>query len=107
MEIENTRTASLITQNSQGAPVDNQGSGRAKAQPDAQANTSHTSDRLSLTGEARQLKELEARIAAQPAVDSQRVAEVRSAIDNGTFTVNPERIADKMLSLDLALAGAR
>jgi negative regulator of flagellin synthesis FlgM len=108
MEIENSRTASLITQNSsQGAPVDKQASGRANAQSDAQASTSNTADRLSLTGEARQLKALETQIAAQPAVDSQRVAEIRSAIDNGTFVVNPERIADKMLSLEQALTDAR
>lgn len=108
MEIESSRTASLITSNSgQGAPVDKQGSNHANAQPDAQLDTSNTTDRLSLTGQARQLKELETQIAAQSAVDSQRVAEIRSAIENGTFTVNAERIADKMLSLEQALTDAR
>ncbi|MCO6412037.1 MAG: flagellar biosynthesis anti-sigma factor FlgM [Thiogranum sp.] len=108
MEIENNRTASLITQNSgQGAPVDKQGNDRANAQPEAQVKASNTTDHFSLTGEARQLKELENQIAAEPVVDTQRVAEIRSAIDQGIFTVNAERIADKMLSLEQALTGAR
>jgi anti-sigma28 factor (negative regulator of flagellin synthesis) len=35
------------------------------------------------------------------------VAAVRSAVENGTFAVNPERIADKLISLEQALTGAR
>jgi negative regulator of flagellin synthesis FlgM len=108
MEIENSRIAPLITQNSgQGAPVENRGNSSTDAQPDAKTNVGGTADRVSLTGEARQLKELETQIAAQPVVDSQRVAAVRTAIDNGTFTVNSERIAEKMLSLEQALTDAR
>jgi anti-sigma28 factor (negative regulator of flagellin synthesis) len=40
-------------------------------------------------------------------VDSQRVKAVGSTVENGTFTVNPERIAEKMMSLDKALLDAR
>ncbi len=31
-------------------------------------------------------------------VDSQKVASVRASIENGTYVVNPEAIADKLLS---------
>ncbi len=31
-------------------------------------------------------------------IDEQKVASVRSAIENGTYVVNPEAIADKLLS---------
>ena len=47
------------------------------------------------------------RARTQPVVDSQRVAAVRSAAENGTFAVNPQRIADKLISLEQALTGAR
>jgi negative regulator of flagellin synthesis FlgM len=36
--------------------------------------------------------------AADPDVDMERVNAVRAAIDNGTYKVNPQAIADKMLT---------
>jgi flagellar biosynthesis anti-sigma factor FlgM len=36
-------------------------------------------------------------MAAEPPVNSARVAELRAAIGNGTYRVEPERIADAML----------
>jgi negative regulator of flagellin synthesis FlgM len=70
-------------------------------------NWSNSADRVSLTGEARQLQQLESQIANEPVVDSQRVEAVRSAVENGTFTVNPDRIADKLIGLEQALTDAR
>jgi len=108
MEIENNRIASLITQTSgQGTPVEKQGHGNTNSPSGDAAATQTGSDRVSLTGEARQLQELETRLASQPVVDSQRVEAVRSAVENGTFTINPERIAEKMMSLEEALLDAR
>ena len=108
MEIENNRIASLVTQTSgQGTPVEKQGQGNTNAPSGDSAATHAGSDRISLTGEARQLQELENRLASQPVVDSQRVQAVRSAVEDGTFTVNPERIAEKMMSLEDALMDAR
>ena len=107
MEIENNRIASLATQVSgQGAPVENQrnDNGAAAGQP---AGTTGSGDRVSLTGQARQLRELETQLASQPVVDAERVAAVRSAVEDGTFTVNPHRIAEKMISLEQALTDAR
>jgi len=108
MEIENNRIASLVTQTSgQGAPVEKQGHGHTNSPSGDSAATPGGSDRISLTGEARQLQELETQLASQPVVDSQRVEAVRSAVENGTFTINPERIAEKMMSLEEALLDAR
>ena len=108
MEIENNRIASLVTQTSgQGAPVEKQGHGNTNSPAGEAAAAPGQSDRISLTGQARQLQELEARLASQPVVDSQRVEAVRSAVENGTFTINPQRIADKLMSLEEALMDAR
>jgi negative regulator of flagellin synthesis FlgM len=106
MEIENNRIASLATHVSgQGAPVESQrnDSGRAGNSP---SGTTSNGDQVSLTGRARQLRELETQLASQPVVDSERVAAVRSAIEAGTFTVSPQRIAEKMISLEQALTDA-
>jgi len=108
MEIENNRIASLVTQTSgQGAPVGKQGHSHTNSPSGDSAATPGGSDWISLTGEARQLQELENRLASQPVVDSQRVAAVRSAVENGTFTINPERIAEKMMSKEETPLDAR
>ena len=108
MEIENNRIASLVTQTSgQGTPVEKSGQGNTNASSGESATTNSGSDRVSLTGEARQLQELENQLASQPVVDSQRVQAVRSAVEDGTFSVNPERIAAEMMSLEQALMDAR
>jgi len=108
MEIENNRVATLVTTGSgQGTPVENQDGGKSGATPESTSTASSTADSVNLTGEARQMQSLEARIASAPVVDTQRVQAVRTAVENGTFTVNPERIADKMISLEQALTDMR
>ena len=57
-----------------------------------------------ITDSARKLSELEQVVQALPAVDSSRVAEVSNSIQNGTYQINPERIADKLLQSETDLA---
>jgi negative regulator of flagellin synthesis FlgM len=108
MEIENSRVATLVSSGSeQGKPVENQGNGKTGATPGNASAANSTADSVKLTGEAQQLQALEARIASEPVVDAQRVQAVRTAVGNGTFTVNPERIAEKMISLEQAITDMR
>lgn len=65
------------------------------------------SDSVSLTGTAQQLRGIEQSLASQPVVDAQRVAATRQAIENGSYEIDPNRIASKMISMELALNGAR
>jgi negative regulator of flagellin synthesis FlgM len=58
---------------------------------------------VAITGTARQLAELEQALASQPAVDEARVASIRAAIEQGSYTVSPDRIADQLLLLERAL----
>lgn len=60
-------------------------------------------DQVSLTPEAQQLRNLEQQIAAQPVVDTQKVNAVKEALASGSYEVNPDRIAGKMMSLERAL----
>ncbi len=63
-------------------------------------------DTISLTGTAQHLRSLEQSLASQPVVDTQRVAATRQAIENGSYQIDPSRIASKMISLEHALSGA-
>ncbi len=108
MEIENNRLAPVVTHTSgQGAPVDDHRTGRSSAAAAPSEHAKNTTDQLSLTGEARQLQGLENQIASAPVVDGKKVEAVRTAVENGTFTVNPERIAEKLMRLEQALTDAR
>ena len=46
---------------------------------------------------ASQLKAIEARLETEQAVDSARVAEVKRAIADGSFTVDSEKVADRLI----------
>ncbi len=59
-----------------------------------------TVDTVSLTDTAARLRQMENTLANLPVVDNQRVESVRRALADGTFEVNPERIAEKMLNLE-------
>jgi negative regulator of flagellin synthesis FlgM len=108
MEIDNNRIAPVVTHTGgQGAPVDGQRTGGSGAPAAQSGYANSSSDQLSLTGSARQLQGLENQIASAPVVDTKKVEAVRSAVENGTFTVHPERIAERLLSLEQALTDAR
>jgi negative regulator of flagellin synthesis FlgM len=55
---------------------------------------------VSLSSQAQRLSQLESSIQAAPATNEQRVAEIKLAIANGTFEINAERIASRMLEQD-------
>lgn len=80
-----------------GNGVENPGSGVSAA----------SGDRLSLTDMAQQMRELESKIQGQPRVDRQRVEAVKEALNNGTFSINPERIAERLIGLEQALDNKR
>ena len=60
---------------------------------------------LSLTGTSALMQRLDAEISAQPVVDSQRVDALRSAIDAGSYTIDPMRVADSLIEHETALHG--
>jgi len=39
-------------------------------------------------------------LSAAPAIDSARVQAVREALENGSYRINPDAIAQRMLELD-------
>jgi len=61
-------------------------------------------DQVSLTPEARKLQTLEAQLAEQPVVDSKRVDAIKEALANGSYDIDAERVAGKMMSLERALS---
>ena len=72
---------------------------------DAQKATGKSSvnDTVSLSETAIRLGQLGITVENQPVVDTKRVEQVKQAILDGSYNVDPTRIAEKMMELDLAL----
>jgi negative regulator of flagellin synthesis FlgM len=62
------------------------------------------SQNVQITGTARQLADLEQKIRDLPAVNAERVSQLRTAIEQGTYTVRPQHVADQLMSLEGALS---
>jgi len=62
-------------------------------------------DSLRLTGEAASLQVLQRDLAARPAFDEARVAALRESIGSGSYKIDAEAIASRMLDLDARLGG--
>jgi len=62
---------------------------------------------VQITDQARKLAALEQTVNSVPVVNEAKVARIRQAIENGSYQVVPERIADKLLRMDRDLGAAQ
>ncbi len=60
-------------------------------------------DSISLTNTASQLQQLESRISMMPVVDAQLVEEVQRKLATGSFRIDPDSAASKMLMMEISL----
>ncbi|NOZ38515.1 MAG: flagellar biosynthesis anti-sigma factor FlgM [Gammaproteobacteria bacterium] len=65
--------------------------------------SSNGADKVSLTSTAARLKDIEQRLASQAPVDNDRVKQVKSAINNGEYNVDADRVANKMINFENSL----
>ncbi len=72
----------------------------AKSRPADTPTPASDKPEVTLSAQAQQMNQLESRIQAAPDMDSQRVADIKKAIADGTFDINPESIAERMLEQD-------
>jgi negative regulator of flagellin synthesis FlgM len=57
-------------------------------------------DRVSVTDAAARLQKIEAELSARPEINHEKVAEIKKAIADGTFSLDPARIADKLIDFE-------
>lgn len=69
----------------------------------AGARVSPAVDSVVLTGTAKKLQQVEGLMAGAADIDEQKVAQVRAAIENGSYSVDAGRVTDKLLAMDEAL----
>jgi negative regulator of flagellin synthesis FlgM len=68
-----------------------------------QASSTSGGGDVHITGSASQLASLEQTLRTLPAVDPARVAQFSTAIEQGTYTVRPQHVADQLMQLEQAL----
>ena len=82
------------------APSPSQSARTERGESERAGSSAGAADQLSLTSSAQLLKELSEAVAASPDVDPSRVEAIRQAIADGTYQVDAQRIADKLLNLE-------
>lgn len=74
---------------------------RAGTEREAPVAAAAATDNLRLTGEAAGLQAIERELGEGPAsIDAARVGAVRAALADGSYRIDPQAIADRMLSFD-------
>ncbi|MEH6470268.1 MAG: flagellar biosynthesis anti-sigma factor FlgM [Halopseudomonas sp.] len=77
-------------------------SGAAEKQPAAAQTQPET---VKLSSEAQMLNKLEEQVAQLPDTDESRIASIKQAVEDGSYSIDPERIASKLTSLEDQLFG--
>ncbi len=73
---------------------------KAASTTNSSASDSSSVDSVQLSVESQLLKRLEAKIQQAPEIDTPKVEAIKTAISNGEYTINVERIAEKLLQSD-------
>jgi negative regulator of flagellin synthesis FlgM len=64
------------------------------------AKSGAAGDSVNLTQTGMQLAQMEKQLAKQPAVDSQRVEQLRQKLQSGNYSIDPARVANKLLGFE-------
>jgi negative regulator of flagellin synthesis FlgM len=60
-------------------------------------------DKVSVTADASRLQKIEEQLNAMPEINHEKVAEIKKAIADGTFSLDPARIADKLIAFETSI----
>ncbi|MDO6442182.1 MULTISPECIES: flagellar biosynthesis anti-sigma factor FlgM [unclassified Marinobacter] len=62
-------------------------------------------ENVNLSSQARNLKQLEQKLGDYPEMDDERIEEIRAALADGTYKIDAEKLAQKMLDMDKSIFG--
>jgi negative regulator of flagellin synthesis FlgM len=95
MQINNSGITNNTNTSTKQKPIEDSGN-----KPEASNVSGNSQDSVVLSNEAQALKQLEAKIVDSPDVDTAKVESILQAIADGSYTVNADSIAQKLLGLD-------
>lgn len=62
------------------------------------------SDEVTITSDAKNLRMLEASINAESEIDHERVSQLKMEIDSGSYHIDTQRVAEKIIQLEARLS---
>jgi negative regulator of flagellin synthesis FlgM len=99
--IDNIRTGQPMT-TSRGSARTESGASNANSATGSKASSS---DSVSLSQQSKAIGQLHQEMATQPSFDGAKVAAIKEAIANGSYKVDPEKLADNMMKYENELGG--
>ena len=94
-EIQNNlSTRMLVNHTQQNTKASEQSRGQAKPEQVSQEDT------VSMTNQVTRLKEIETQLASYPEVDSARVSEIKQSLADGSYKIDAESIANKLIEIE-------
>lgn len=67
--------------------------------------TASRNEGVNLSNRAKAMKQAEQQLHEQPEIDDARVAQIRQALEDGTYKVDAKQLAQKMLEMDKSIFG--
>lgn len=72
----------------------------SKTSSSAETSTSPAADTVKISDNSRLLQGAQAKLSQQADVNSSKVAQLKQAISEGSYNINPEKLAQKMLDFE-------
>ncbi|MEH0688364.1 flagellar biosynthesis anti-sigma factor FlgM [Vibrio cholerae] len=72
---------------------------------DSSSKSGVAQDSVSLSTQGKAVGEMHNQMASQPSFDKAKVAAIKEAIANGSYSVDPEKLADNMMKFEKELGG--
>ncbi len=63
-------------------------------------NTEKRGENVSFSGKAKDFQQIEAGLKDLPGIDEGKVAKIRAALEDGSYEISAERVAQKMLDME-------
>jgi negative regulator of flagellin synthesis FlgM len=106
MDVNNLNSNSPLDRRPRDADLQQTRDGAGRAGEGSQADEarqSRSADEVRLSAQALQLRDIESQVAELDAFDQTRVDEIKAAISEGRYHVDPERLAERFLDLEKEL----
>ncbi|NWO08068.1 MAG: flagellar biosynthesis anti-sigma factor FlgM [Alteromonadaceae bacterium] len=62
-------------------------------------------ENVNLSNQAKNLNQLEQKLGEYPEMDDDRISQIRAALEDGSYKVDAEKLAQKMLDMDESIFG--